>query len=603
MFGKNEIVGQKYFEGYNERHEMLVTSMFLTLQGEGPFAGMPALFIRLAKCNLACTFCLVGNTYVTMGDYKRKKIKDVKVGETVISWDEKQQKFTPNKVTKVYETQATRLLKLNFSPTNQIFTTGEHPFLVKDAGWVKADDLKLGDVVLHLPSSVRMKNANPMMNPKTARKVSEKQKGKPGYLNVAWDNADFRRKNVLRMKQNNPMKNPETAIKGFLNRKDLAKKTYIEERFERLTSGLCSFVGDGKLIVNNLCPDFKVNGQQKVIEVWDSEQTEYWGRDSEYEQDRRAKLEAGGYDVLFLPFCRKDSDGHILEKTANFINNGYTLTEKREITQADRAAWVRFTNSKESTHVNTYNLEVENAHTYVASSLIVHNCDTYFDSGDKLNFNQIDLLITETINSYFKEKGLDVPEWASKREMVLVMTGGEPMLQKGISDFLEWIGSSFKYTQIETNGTQHQDIPKSTVLVVSPKCLERDGHATKYLAPRKTVIERADCLKFVMTADKNSPYSDIPDWAHEWARTTGKPVYISPMNMYNDEPLKSKQLRSEQADIKLETRSKIDEVISFWEPGLLDMKENQRNHEYTARFCIEHGYRLNLQMHLYASLA
>ncbi|MGL4650227.1 MAG: 7-carboxy-7-deazaguanine synthase QueE, partial [Caldilineaceae bacterium] len=31
--------------------------VFYTIQGEGPFSGQPAVFIRLAGCHLACTFC------------------------------------------------------------------------------------------------------------------------------------------------------------------------------------------------------------------------------------------------------------------------------------------------------------------------------------------------------------------------------------------------------------------------------------------------------------------------------------------------------------------------------------------------------------------
>lgn len=31
--------------------------VFYTVQGEGPFSGMPAIFIRLAGCNLQCPFC------------------------------------------------------------------------------------------------------------------------------------------------------------------------------------------------------------------------------------------------------------------------------------------------------------------------------------------------------------------------------------------------------------------------------------------------------------------------------------------------------------------------------------------------------------------
>lgn len=34
-----------------------VHSIFYTIQGEGPFTGKPAVFIRLAGCNLACPLC------------------------------------------------------------------------------------------------------------------------------------------------------------------------------------------------------------------------------------------------------------------------------------------------------------------------------------------------------------------------------------------------------------------------------------------------------------------------------------------------------------------------------------------------------------------
>lgn len=53
MHGKNEVSGPMM----RTDGSLLVHSMFYTIQGEGPDAGIPAVFIRLAKCNLRCYFC------------------------------------------------------------------------------------------------------------------------------------------------------------------------------------------------------------------------------------------------------------------------------------------------------------------------------------------------------------------------------------------------------------------------------------------------------------------------------------------------------------------------------------------------------------------
>lgn len=249
-------------------------------------------------------------------------------------------------------------------------------------------------------------------------------------------------------------------------------------------------------------------------------------------------------------------------------------------------------------------------------------CDTFFDDGDWLTFTEIEERIETTIDQFYADQNMERPRWTEhelvqltngddisdpvplyKKRMVLVMTGGEPMLQNNINPFLQYMSSIFAKTQIESNGTMDTEIPESTTLVISPKCLEKNKVAVRYLKPRPKILERADCLKFVMEADPDSPYSDVPDWAHEWQRETGKAIYISPMNVYNSVPLESKKLRLNSNQTTIAERSTIDEVVSFWEPGLLDMGENQKNHEYAAQFCVKHGYILNLQIHLYASLA
>lgn len=37
--------------------KLLIREVFVSIQGEGPFSGEPAIFIRLAGCNLQCPFC------------------------------------------------------------------------------------------------------------------------------------------------------------------------------------------------------------------------------------------------------------------------------------------------------------------------------------------------------------------------------------------------------------------------------------------------------------------------------------------------------------------------------------------------------------------
>jgi 7-carboxy-7-deazaguanine synthase len=53
MFGKNPI--RKV--DHENANALLVQEIFYTIQGEGPFQGVPAVFVRLAGCSLACFYC------------------------------------------------------------------------------------------------------------------------------------------------------------------------------------------------------------------------------------------------------------------------------------------------------------------------------------------------------------------------------------------------------------------------------------------------------------------------------------------------------------------------------------------------------------------
>lgn len=222
-------------------------------------------------------------------------------------------------------------------------------------------------------------------------------------------------------------------------------------------------------------------------------------------------------------------------------------------------------------------------------------CDTYFDSGDWFTFAELENRLVDAV----WDTPLDMSDY------VLIITGGEPMLQQALAPFLERQVGNWRAIQIESNGTNVLPIPDAVTLVVSPKCAEdKAGNATKYLTPRPEMLARADYLKFVMSADEG-PYQTVPGWALDWVHDRSKfttDIFVSPMNVYAREPQKAKIARNRN-DTTLEQRSTVEEVISFWEPGLLDLTANEQNHRHTANYAVKHGLRFQVQAHLYAGMA
>lgn len=608
MFGKNEIVGRRFFKETPE-NKLMVTSMFQTLQGEGPYRGMPAFFIRLSKCNLACSFCFVPSTPILMGDGKNKRIDKIEIGDEVMSWDG--EKFITKKVINKFINPLTKLLRVT-AGNKKVWVTPEHPFLTSNRGWVEAKDLTTADILVNFSSSERMKLFNPQYDAKNRPTMTKEMRKKQSKrMRELWNRPEFVEQHNDLMTKNNPMKNPEVAYKGFVTRENRGK-TVLEKRFEQACSGLpIEYTGSNiNFHVAHKVLDYKVTDKNKLIEIWASDAPWAQYRNEDWIKQRTELFEKNGYETLFLPInqnkFRNEKFTEIREQVSRFIHNGKRITEVIEVT--DEKAIIGIYGSKSAERL-VYNIEVEDTHTYVANSLVVHNCDTFFDDGDWLTFEEIEEKIETTMDQFYKKLNMPRPEFTKhnetkKKDMVLVLTGGEPTLQKNIGPFLERMNLIFKNTQIESNGIIHEpSIPDSTTLVISPKCLEENGVSVRYIQPNLKNMEIANCLKFVMEANPESPYSNVPEWVHEWKAKTGREVFISPMNVYNSEPQKSKQLRMTKNRIELEERSTVDEVVSFWEEGLLDMKANQINHEYAAQYCIKFGFILNLQIHLYASLA
>jgi 7-carboxy-7-deazaguanine synthase len=219
-------------------------------------------------------------------------------------------------------------------------------------------------------------------------------------------------------------------------------------------------------------------------------------------------------------------------------------------------------------------------------------CDTWFDSGDILTFDQVLDKIHTSIDKEVAAHGLIKDLYTNN--LLIVVSGGEPMLQKNLTAFLEFLHAQGFRTQIESNGDFLRPLPDATTLVVSPKANDNTG---RYGELRPDVFARANALKFVVSADPTNIHHEIPEYAQEFRKQKGpRSVFVSPMNMYNHEPHKVGN------NATLEMRSEVDERISFWTEGLIDKTQAQANHEYAALLTMRYGYTLQMQMHLFANL-
>ncbi|MDP4605041.1 MAG: 7-carboxy-7-deazaguanine synthase QueE [Erythrobacter sp.] len=100
--------------------------IFASLQGEGPSQGMPVAFVRLSRCNLACTWCDTAYTWRFEGDNRPHR--------DGIAFDRK-----ANQVTLSAQEAAERIAALG---QNRLVITGGEPLLQAAA---------LAEMLGHLP--------------------------------------------------------------------------------------------------------------------------------------------------------------------------------------------------------------------------------------------------------------------------------------------------------------------------------------------------------------------------------------------------------------------------------------------------------------------
>lgn len=204
-------------------------------------------------------------------------------------------------------------------------------------------------------------------------------------------------------------------------------------------------------------------------------------------------------------------------------------------------------------------------------------CDTKFHLKDGRVVNGHDVIMHEMA----QHKDLDL----------IVLTGGEPLLQwDQIKKVIAAVDPHFGMLsrpnwQFESNGLLLRDDMVATA--------RREGHLKFVVSPkvphnRSTYLPIPDFwfragdvldLKYVVTADEDSPYHDIP----EDAITAENDVYISGMTVYK---------RSCHPG----------EVANVWDDTLIDRAATARNYKHAAKLAMDYGRILSLQTHLFGAV-
>jgi intein/homing endonuclease len=84
-----------------------------------------------------------------MADGRNRPIRDIAVGDSVLSYNEMTSSVEPNRVQRVRLGSATPMLELTWGAGISVRVTPVHKFATP-RGWVRAGDLRTGDVLLRL---------------------------------------------------------------------------------------------------------------------------------------------------------------------------------------------------------------------------------------------------------------------------------------------------------------------------------------------------------------------------------------------------------------------------------------------------------------------
>ena len=343
--------------------------------------------------------CFLGNTYIAspLKNSEERKIKNIKVGDKVYSYNLKKDKVELSTVKIIYKRKINKIKVIYFDNKTKVSVTENHRFYLINNRWTKAKDLKVGDEIYYLNSF--NKNKYILMKPKIKNYHSLYRIGyicgaieSDGYLDEKHNRICFNindRDYVMRLKSYfkqlfnysvSISKKNKTyrilignkliydIILGYINKKSKQKESF--------STGYISgfFDGEGCLKQYNHSLDLSMSNTNKEIINFISKKLKV--KHKIYERKNNSK----GYKKLYLIKINRQQEilnfyafykPAIKRKYPNWNDFAKYLHNGKKIIKIEE----KINNKKGYT---VYNLNIEPNNNYFANNLLVHNCASRF---------------------------------------------------------------------------------------------------------------------------------------------------------------------------------------------------------------------------------
>lgn len=495
---------------------MKVVEIFKSIDGEGKRAGLPTTFLRLAGCNLRCTYCFGvrpgrRNPELRLG-YKHNpsigdhsiKLTDVKVGDWVMTYDD-DLNLVETEVISAESRKVTSWIEFKISGKDY-FVTPEHPFFTIH-GIKTAENIQIGDIILDVkPNQLLSYNAsinNCMKNPEVVANkiantdyasISSKMQSR---MRAIWDEIHCNIESGVPIASWSPSAQSYYQTSLEFNSEENRKRSS-----ERMSgSNNPNWKGGSK------CSNYDMLramiSAKEIVTSWISGKTP--------EEDNASMLVVHHVDenrsndaIENLIVVTSREHNRIHERGYSFWKgdrkdgkrlsslcaaNGKVVEDKKHVDITKHPHYGREYGPKDLT---VYTLSCAPYNTYLIDDMWVHNCDTSY-AFDKSCAE--DLSVDQIIEK-LKDKGISS----------ITITGGEPLVHPHISTLLAELNKTQLFDiNIETNGTidpsKYHKL-EDVWFTVDYKC-PSSGEEEKMNVKAFETLRKQDVLKFVVGSEED----------------------------------------------------------------------------------------------------